>query len=258
MNDVRKPRKKRLTVYNTDRYFNINLMLREELESKVKVTKLNETDIEKQMDELELKSNRLKVKDDKEYLVYQESYSNDTLLNKLMNHAGSLTYYTDTTVPYYVIKGLANNVTSEAVFSSREDFTYDEIDNVALTSSATSVIVDVPVVIPDISPYDILFMLHPLKNHVDKVQLSFPRLRPNEMSERHKKYYHKVGDFYEVKPKIKYKYFKHIQTSLSIWKMNIYIVCDSKDDYQTLDKMVQRDLDKRNPNRVKDRVSYDG
>lgn len=255
MSTTRKPRKKRLTIYNTDRYFNINLMLREELESKIKVTKLNEKEIEADMDLLKARSKRMNVRDDKEYIIYQESYTNDTLIDKLINHAGAVTYYTQTTVPYYVVKGLANNTTSEIVYASREDFSFEEVNNVELSFMATSVVVDVPVVVPDISPIDVLFMLHSLKTNVDRVQLSFPRLREEEISERHRKYYHKVGDYYEVKPKVKYRYFKHIQTSLSIWKMNIYVVCDSKDDYEAVNKLVQKDLDKRNPNRVKARVA---
>ena len=251
MTDIKQPRQKRLTIYNTDRYFNVNLMLRSELEEKVKVTKLNEKAIEEDMDALARESGRLKERNDKSYIMYQESYLNDTLLHKLMNHAGSLTYYTDTTVPYYVVKGLANNPKSEAVYGARKDFTFDEVDNVALMYTASSVVIDLPVVIPDISPYELLFMLHPLKTNVDKVQLSFPRLKHNEMSERHMKYYHKVGDHYEVKPKIKYRYFKYIQTSLSIWKMNIYIVCDSKDDYNAVNLLIQKELNKRNPNRVR-------
>lgn len=254
MTNVKQPRKKRLTIYNTDRYYNVNLMLRTDLESKIKVTKLNEKTIEAEMDKLAEVSGRLNERDNKSYIMYQESYLNDTLLQKLMRHAGSLTYYTDTEVPYYVIKGLANNPNSEAVYGSRRDFTYDEVDNVALTFTASTVVIDVPVVIPDISPYDLLFMLHPLKTNVDKVQLSFPKLKKSEIAPRHAKYYHKVGDFYEVKPKIKYRYFKYIQTSLSIWKMNIYIVCDSPEDKHALNMLIERELNKRNPGRKRPKV----
>ena len=46
------PRVKRLNIYNTDRHFNINLMKREDIANKIKVNRLNEKEIEKEMDEL--------------------------------------------------------------------------------------------------------------------------------------------------------------------------------------------------------------
>lgn len=250
MSKPRKPRQKRLTIYNTDRYFNLNLMQRVEFENKIKVTKLNEQAIELEMDNLIMQSDQIAQRDDKAYIIYRESYANDRLIQKLIAHAGSITYYTTTTVPYYIVRGLANNPNSEIVYSSREDFTFDEVDNVMLSYMATSVVIDVPVVIPDINPIDLLFMLHPLKTNVDRVQLSFPRLHKEELAERHKRYYHRVGEYYEVKPKVKYRYFKHLLTSLSIWKMNIYLVCDSVEDYRMVDILRERELNKRNPNRV--------
>ena len=124
-----------------------------------------------------------------------------------------------------------------------------EIENIQLAFTACPVTIDCPVVIPDVSPYDVLFALHPLKTSVDKVQISFPWLSESEISDRHRRYYHKVGDHYEVKAKYKYQFFKYVQTSLSIWAMNIWIVCDSDEDFANVDYYVQKEKNKRNVNR---------
>lgn len=246
---MKQPRIKRLNIYNTDRYFNINLMKRSDIASKIKVTRLNEKEIEKDMDSLAEQSHRLPVKDNKSYILYQEKYTNDTLIQKLLTHGGSVSYYTNTIVPYYILKELARNLTSEVVYPTKTHYENREIENIQLSFTACPVTIDCPVVVPDISPYDILFALHPLKTNVDKIQISFPWLAESEIQERHKKYYHKVQDHYELKPEIKYEYFKYVQTSLSIWAMNIWLVCDSDQDYQAVDTFVQAEKQKRSASR---------
>lgn len=248
------PRVKRLNIYNTDRHFNINLMKREDIARKIKVNRLNEKEIEKEMDELSEVSVvtpvwTMNMKNEKSYLLYQEKYTNDTLIQKLFKHAGSVSYYTDTIVPYYVIEQIAKNLTSEVIYPTKPKYENREIENIQLAFTACPVTIDCPVVIPDVSPYDVLFALHPLKTSVDKVQISFPWLSESEISDRHRRYYHKVGDHYEVKAKYKYQFFKYVQTSLSIWAMNIWIVCDSDEDFANVDYYVQKEKNKRNVNR---------
>lgn len=242
-------RKKRLTIYNTDRYYNVNLLVRGDLEAKIVVSELNKKAIQTEMDELKKASDLLPAKNTKEYIIYQDLNNDDKLVKDVITHSKSVSYYTNTIAPFHVIKDLASNVGSEVIFGSRPKFSYDDVDNVSLTFMACPVVIDIPVIIPDISPYDVLFMLHPLKTNVDKVQLSFPRLNAEEITPRHKEYYHRVGKFYEVKPEYKYKYFKYVQTSLSIWAMNIYIICDSPDDLKEVNAIIELDLDKRNPGR---------
>lgn len=248
------PRVKRLNIYNTDRYFNINLMKKEDITSKIKVTRFNEEEIEKEMDKLASESvdtpiGRLDKKNNKSYLLYQERYTNDRLIQKLLKHGGSVSYYTDTIVPYYIVEQISKNLTSEVIYPTKKHYTNREIENVQLAFTACPVTIDCPVVLPDTSPYDVLFALHPLKTNVDKIQISFPRLTEEEISIRHKEFYHKVGNYYEVRPECKYKFFKFVQTSLSIWAMNIWLVCDNDKDYEAIDRFVQKEKSKRSMNR---------
>lgn len=238
-------RQKRLNILNTDRHFNINLMRASDIEKKVKVNRLNEATIEKEMDELARKSKRYPLRNKTEYIIYQEKYTNDNLIQKVIKHGGGITYYTSTIIPYYVLTQLAMNLNSEVVYSIRKNFTDREQENIELSYMATRVIIDVPVVIPDISPYELLFSLEKLKTDVDKIQLSFPPLRPEEISERHKEYYEQVGDLFYVKAQYKYEYFQYIQTSLSLWKMNIWIVTTTEEEYEAMDKIIQKAVKKR-------------
>lgn len=128
------------------------------------------------MDDLEKRSRRIPLRDDKEYIIYQELYTKryPHWENCISTVERWLTIQI-TIAPYYVIKQLANHLDSEIVYKVRDKFTPEEITNIELAYMATKVIIDVPVVVPDISPYDILFSLHCLKTNVDRVYLSFPR-----------------------------------------------------------------------------------
>ena len=246
--EVKAPRVKRLLIQNSDRYYNVNLMKRSDIEEKIKVTRLNEQAIEEDMDILAARSIRYPAKDQNNYIIYQEKYTNDNLITKMMKHAGGISYYTDSIVPYYILQELSSNLNSECIYSLRPNFSVKEIENIDLAYMATRVIIDCPIVIPDMSPYDLLFILHDLKTNVDNVQLSFPSLTEAEFKPRHKEYYHKVGNLYEVKPNYKFSFFKHVQTSLSIWKMNLFLISNGDEDYNALNELIEQDLRKRNNN----------
>lgn len=234
-------RKKGLNVYNTDRTFNINLTTKQEESKFVKVTRLNEKEIEREMDKLKEESARFSKRNDKIYLLFKQRYPNDTLHSKIFNHGGSIKYYSDGRVPIPVINQLAGVPQSEVIYQCKKDYTAEDVMNVHLASMATSVVVDVPIVLPDINIYDYLFSLHPLRYHVDKVRISFPALKEDEIQERHKKYYIFYNGMYHLKAKYKYQCFCHLQEPLSTWKMNIWLVCDSKKDKQIIEDMVLND-----------------
>lgn len=220
-------------------------MKSQDIEDKIKVHRLNEKVIETEMDILEQKSRHLSLRDTKAYLIYQEKYTNDKLIRKIISHGGGVSYYTSSVVPYYVLKQLANHTESEVVYAVKKEFTDREKENIELSFMATKVIIDCPMILPDMSPYDLLFALHDLKTNVDKVQLSFPPL--TEVGERHEEYYEQRNGKYYVKPNYKYMFFKYIQHSLSLWKMNIWIVADSPEDYNKLERIINKEKEKRSP-----------
>ncbi|QEG04199.1 hypothetical protein [Bacillus phage BC-T25] len=234
-------RKKGLNVYNTDRTFNINLTTKQEESKFIKVTRLNEKEIEREMDKLREESTRFNKRDGKVYLLFKQRYPNDTVHSKIFNHGGCVKYYSDGRVPIPIINQLAGVPQSEVIYQCKKSYTAEDVMNVHLTSMATSVVVDVPIVLPDINIYDYLFSLHPLRYHVDKVRISFPALKESEIQDRHKEYYVFYNGMYHLKAKYKYMCFCHLQEPLSTWKMNIWLVCDSKKDKKMIEDMVLND-----------------
>ena len=234
-------RKKSLNIHNTDRLFNLNLTTKQDESQFIKVTRLNEKQIEKEMDELKAQSRRFNKRNEKSYMLYKQRYGNDTVQEKVFDHGGYIYYYTTDRVPVPIINKLAAVPQSEVIYSCKKEFTLDEINNVHLVSMATKVSVDVPIVLPDINPYDYLFSLAPLRYHVDKVRISFPALREEELQDRHKQYYVFYNGMYHLRSKYKYDCFKYLQETLSTWKMNIWLVCDSNNDMHSVERMVVRD-----------------
>jgi len=244
-------KKKHLNIGNSSRYYNAHLLMRNDIDDKIKVSKLNEKNIEENLDILKDKSKRVPLKDGKDYMVYQERFSNDTLIQKIINHGGSVTYYTNSIIPYHVVKQMSMNLNSEVIYKIRGQFTPEEQENVELSFMATHVIIDVPVVIPDMNPYDLLFSLHDLKTNVDKVHFSFPPLHESEMTDERRQYYEYKNDKYYIKPIYKFEFFKYIQKSLSIWKMLVVLICENQEDYNSMKALLDKDQNKRSPSRKK-------
>lgn len=234
-------RRRSLNVHNTDRLFNLNLITKQEESRFIKVTTINESEIEKEMDEMKRLSGRFNKRDNKQYLIYKQRYSNDTVQEKVINHGGFIYYYTNDRVPVPVINQLAGVPNSEIIYFCQKEYTLEDVKNVQLASMATQVTIDVPIVLPDINPYDYLFALYPLRYHVDKIKISFPALREDEIQERHKKYYYLFDGAYHLKSKYKYECFRHLQEPLSTWKMNLWLVCDSREDLKMVEDKVSKD-----------------
>lgn len=245
-------RKRFLNIHNSDRVLNITLTTKQEQANFTKVTRINEKKIEREMDQLKEKSTRYNKRNKEHYLIYKERYGNDTIQEKIFNHGGYISYYTDGRVPIPIINKLAATPQSEAVYLCKKEFTLEEVKNVHMTSMATRVTIDVPIVLPDMNIYDYLFSLYPLRYHVDKVNISFPALSEKEIQERHKSFYVFYNGMYHLKAKYKYQCFRYLQEPLSTWKMNIWLICDSQKDMQMVEDLVKKDNKRFQPSSDKD------
>lgn len=234
-------REKTLNIHNTDRKFNLNLITKQDEASFIKVTRLNERQIENDMDKLKDQSTRFNRRDNKKYMLYQERYSNDTVQDKVFDHGGHVYYYTTGRVPIPVINKLAGVPQSEVIYYCKKEHTIDDVLNVQMSSMATKVSIDVPIVLPDINIYDYLFALYPLRYHVDKVKISFPALSDKEIQPRHREFYTYYNGAWHLKSKYKYECFRHLHEPLSTWKMNIWLVCDSRTDEAKVASRVVKD-----------------
>lgn len=231
-------RKRVLNIHNSDRLYNLNLTTKQEEANFIKVTRLNEAEIERNMDKLKKQSKRFNLRDNNTYLLYKQRYGNDTVQDKIFDHGGFVYYYTTDKVPIPVINKLAGVPQSEVIYYCKKEHTLEDVKNVQLASMATKVSIDVPIVLPDINPYDYLFSLYPLRYHVDKVKISFPALQEGEIQKRHKPYYVFYNGAYHLKSKYKFRCFKYLQDPLSVWKMNIWLICDSERDLKMVEDLV--------------------
>lgn len=229
---------KTLTIYNSDRYFNIHTKTKEEFSEYIKVTRLNEDAIEEEMDELEKKSRRYKIKTDKKYMLFNEHYNNDRLIEKICNHSSGVIYYTDTVLPYYVFKQLSSNKNATVVYQMKEYFTDKQIDNISLSYMGVKVVIDVAITFPYVNPYLVVKGLYSLKMSVDEVHLSFPRLK--EVNKEQEKFYYFDGEGYDVKPEYKYDFTTKIKLPLSVWKMYLYIITNTEKDFENVNDIIKK------------------
>ena len=229
---------KTLTIYNSDRYFNIHAKTKDEFQEYIKVTRLNEDEIEKEMNGLEKKSKRYKAKTDKKYMLFNEHYNNDRLIEKICAHSSGVIFYTDTVVPYYIFKQLSNNKNSTVVYQMKEEFTDKQIDNISLSYMGVKVVIDVAITFPYVNPYLIVKGLYSLKMSVDEIHLSFPRL--TSVNEEQEEYYFYDGEGYDVKPDYKYDFTTKLRLPLSVWKMYLYIITNTDKDYEDVSKIITK------------------
>lgn len=202
---------------------------------------MNQDRLNKEMDSLKKESTRYNIRDNNRYLLYKQRYGNDTLNDKIIDHGGFVHYYTEDKVPVPIINKLSGAPNSEVVYKCKKHYDLESVTNVQFASMATQVTLDVPIVLPDINPYDYLFALFPLRYHVDKVKISFPTLTTKEVRKRHKRYYELKDGVYHLKPKYKYNCFKSVFEPLSTWKMNLWLVCDSLPDLKKVEDKIVRD-----------------
>lgn len=229
---------KTLTIYNSDRYFNIHTKTKEEFSEYIKVTRLNEDAIEEEMNDLEKKSRRYKIKTDKKYMLFNEHYNNDRLIEKICNHSSGVIYYTDTVLPYYVFKQLSSNKNATVVYQMKEYFTDKQIDNISLSYMGVKVVIDVAITFPYVNPYLVVKGLYSLKMSVDEVHLSFPRLK--EVNKEQEKFYYFDGEGYDVKPEYKYDFTTKIKLPLSVWKMYLYIITNTEKDFENVNNIIKK------------------
>lgn len=246
---MEKARLKRLNIGNTDRYYNLNLILSDHYKNMVHVTYLNQAELTTKMRKLEQESKEdkygLHQRDSNSYIFYKKGFDDDTLMDLLLKHAGHLIYYAEGHAPYTVITKFASDLTGSIMFRLEDKVNLDYIHSVFTAHEATEVLVDCPIVVPDIKASDIKFALNPLKTNVDRVVLNFPVLKPEEYQPRFADYYYQVKGVYYVKPEIKFKYFEELRLALSLWGMYIDLTMDSLDELGQVLAMVPANHRKR-------------
>jgi len=243
-------RKRRLNIGNTDRVFNLTLVDKSDFDYSV-VTTQTQDEITKHIEQQAKESGLLAERDDKHYLIFKSPLANDSLNQNLFRYGGQVTYYSDGVVPYPIVQLLSENRKfSKVCYQFKKQYDIEEIKNVNLVAMAGTVVLDLPIVYSQMTPYQVLVSLFDLRYKVDRVELAFPALSVEDVEGNpslREFYIQSESDSatYELKSEYKYEFFDEIRDSLSSWKMNVFLICDNEKDHKRLAKLQEVDSKKR-------------
>ena len=243
----RKGRQKHLTIYNTDKYYNLVLSPASEVRDRVPVNMLTKADIDTYM---ATTSPADILMDNKKFVYDQGSLLDDNYVITMIRKGMDVNYHTRDhrkghagLVPDDVLSAYALSNQGAVVFGMEADPHRDYITNVEKAHEATRVIIDCPVVLPDVEANKVVFALAPLSTNVDEVQVDVMPLHDTEMVDFRKAYYYYsiADDLYVPYPKSKFDWFKYIKNPLSGWGMVINMFYWDDADKTAIEDLVKKD-----------------
>ena len=241
----RSGRTKRLNIYNTDKYYNLMVTPVNEVKNYNSVNLSTKSVI----DDIIIKSSYMDILllEDK-FLYVQDEMLEDEYALTMIKKGFNLFYYAKRTVPDKILDAMASTNRGAIIYKMHPSSKIDKdlINNVSKAHEATKVIIDCPVVIPDIAPVDVLTNLAHFSTNVDEVQVDIMPLHDKELREYEKPYYYvDISDnLWHCYPKHKFEYFKELKNPLSGWGMLINLMADTDSDYRTLTELMTKDKGK--------------
>ena len=246
-----KGRKKHLTIYNTDKYYNLNLTMAKNERNFIPVNILTEKKIKAYF---ESTSPMEILKNPAVFSYTQDTFLDNDLVLTMINKGAIVMYKTfngrrghSGIVPDEILDALANSNRGGVMFGMEPDPHRDYIDSVAKAHEATMVYIDCPVIVPDISPERVLVSLEPLATNVDEVQIDFPPLhmdkKHQELRDWEKPYYYITSKdhLWHVYPKHEFKFFLGLKNSLSAWGMQINMVMHDEEEKKAIEELAKAD-----------------
>lgn len=243
----RKGRKKHLTLYNTDKFYNLTLSLVDEVKDRQPVNVLTKADIDKYI----LETNPVDLlTDNRKFMYDQGALIDDNYVITMIKKGMDVYYHTMDpraghagTVPDDVLDAYAQSNRGAVVFGMEKEPHRDYVTSVEKAHEATKVIIDCPVVIPDVEPNQVVMALAPLSTNVDEVQVDMMPLHDGEMADFRKAFYYYsiADDLYRPYPQSKFDWFKVIKNPLSGWGMSINLFYQDETEKKALDSLVAKD-----------------
>lgn len=204
----------------------MNLESMQDREKYIEVVPNNYAEIKKELRELADDTEDFIIRNDKKYIIYQNSNIDDELVGLLFDYSEEVIYYTNTIAPSYIIEKVARNrYTSSIMYSVLSPMSYERAENIQEASTAGQVSLDVYLT-GDMHPFDVISTLNKVRYAVDKVYIDFNR---------------NIYNTYEKE----YEFFNELRDPTAAWKMNIYIIYLSQDEYDYLTNQAKIDRKKR-------------
>lgn len=230
----KKKRNIKLTVGNTFRHYNLNVkdyLDEMSLEGCELITAENKESIIRNIRELKGRQGPLPQISPNVYaLEYTELWKDDEIVD-LCDYSLGVKIRTKREIPLSIINSLARTLDSEVIYII-EDMQPNLCENIQKCFEATITSVMLEMDIFDRGPLELLFKMYPLRTHLDNILLVTPN--PAKVPGKYIKTDYEVPF---VDPRLTFKYFKYIQTSLSIWKMNIIILTSTPVERKTLQEL---------------------
>lgn len=243
----RKGRQKHLTLYNTDKYYNLTQTSAKEVKDRIPVNMLTKADIDTYM---AITSPADILMDNKKYIYDQGSLLDENYVITMIKKGMDVYYHTRDPrkghaglVPGTILEAFAASNKGAVVFGMEAEPHRDYIVSVEKAHEATRVIIDCPVVLPDVEANKVVMALAPLSTNVDEVQVDMMPLHEEEISDFRRAYYFYdiTKDWYTPYPKSKFDWFKRIKNPLSGWGMIINMMYWSDSDKTGMAELVKKD-----------------
>lgn len=241
-------RRKGLNIYNTDKYYNLNLILRSDVNNMQEVNVLTKPNIDKHI--LETSPAELAMEDTK-YIYSKGATYDGGLLDEdyvitMIKKGMQVFYYAPVgqLVPEPVLDALSEGrggvIYRQAGLAQQ---TPEYLNNVAKAHEATHVAIDCLIILPDVRPYDMMTALSNLKTNVDNVQFVFDPLHDNEIRPLEKPFYYVslADNLWHCYSKHKFNFFKELKNPLSGWGMLIDLIADNSEDLSNLKELEAKD-----------------
>lgn len=198
--------RKQLNINNTFRVINFNLY--NASNKFIESSSLSINDLTKM-----IKNGTIKDK----YIIVRNCRNEDIKKNtKIFNSGAHIYYYTETTVPSYVIFSLGNIKNAEVVYKYRQHFSSEDLQNIKTLFEVLPVAVYLEPEL-NMSASDYLFSLNDLRYIADKV-------------------YYNFNDSFSIEDKM--YYFEYSHEVLARWKLQLYLkVKDSEQEQTMLSKL---------------------
>lgn len=237
-------RKKRLNIHNTDRVFNMQIVEGYNQKPMQFINKRNEVEIVSDIKKYAGTQGLLIRRDNNHYHMFLSQVSYSTL-ETVSTYAGLFTLVIDKKVDKDTLALLAKNrKNGRAVSTLKEDYSFEEVQEIVRISEVISITMDVHPLLGDTSPNAVIIALSNVRYRVDKVQLVFQPVLTTflEKNPSIQPYYvKKHGNLSQPKINKVYDFFSELRDACSHWKMNILIEVNNKNEKEQLEKL--RDID---------------
>ena len=245
-----KGRKKKLNIYNTDKYYNLDLISNSEQGSLIPITPFNVDKIHMDLAVTRNSENWLTM-DKPRFIYYVQSMLDPNISNliDIIEMGADVTYFTRFPVPDNILDAFAKQDTGRILFqfppsSYPKELKRQFVLGVKKAYEATEVNFDCIVIMPDIAPVDVVSALSYYGSSVDNVRIDFPPLHGEELRDFEKSYYYlEPGnkELWHCYPKDMFGYVKKLQRPLSSWGMQIQLTYHSKMEYDALTALIKAD-----------------